>query len=125
MTTWTSNDLDRIAQADELRIQPLRADGTPRGPVPVWVVRDGADLYVRSYRGSEGAWFRAARRSHLGRIQAGTTAADVTFVEEGDPGVNDRVDQAYRAKYGRRGAGYVSAMLAPGARSTTLKLIPR
>jgi hypothetical protein len=125
MTTWTSDELDRIATADELRIAPLRGDGTPRSPVPIWVVRDGDDLYVRSYRGRGGSWFRAARANGEGHIRAAGVDKDVAFVEEADPGVNDRVDAAYRTKYGRYSATYVDPMVAPDARATTLRLVPR
>lgn len=123
MTTWTNDELTRIEHADELEVAPLRSDGTPRNPVPIWVVRDGDDLYVRSYRGSAGSWYRAARTSHEGRIRCVGVAKDVTFVEVADPDVNDRIDAAYRAKYGRHGAGYVNPMVA--SRDTTLKLVPR
>ncbi|MEU6373557.1 DUF2255 family protein [Streptomyces sp. NPDC046909] len=51
MTTWTSAELTRIEHAEELGMSPSRADGTSRAPVPIWVVRDGDDLYVRSFRG--------------------------------------------------------------------------
>jgi hypothetical protein len=51
VTTWTSDELDKIANADELRIATKRPDGTLRSPVPIWVVRHGDDLYIRSYRG--------------------------------------------------------------------------
>ncbi|NUO42662.1 MAG: DUF2255 family protein [Streptomyces sp.] len=50
-------------------------------------------------------------------------AEDVTFAEVFDSGVNDRVDAAYRTKYGRYGASYVTPMVA--SRDTTLKLVPR
>jgi hypothetical protein len=46
----------------------------------------------------------------------------VTFTEVADDGVNDRVDAAYRAKYGRYGAGYVNPIVA--SRDTTLRLVP-
>ncbi|MFI7501811.1 DUF2255 family protein [Streptomyces sp. NPDC049687] len=123
MTSWTNDELTRIEHAEELRMAPARSDGTPRTPVPIWVVRDGDDLYVRSFRGSAGAWYRAARASHEGRIRSGGVDKDVTLVEVTDPGVNDRIDTAYRTKYGRYGASYVDPMVA--SRDTTLKLVPR
>lgn len=123
MTTWTNDELTRIEHAEELRMAPSRSDGTPRTPVPIWVVRDGDDLYVRSFRGSAGAWYRAARASHEGRIRSGGVDKDVTLVEVTDPGVNDRIDTAYRTKYGRYGANYIDPMVA--SRDTTLKLVPR
>jgi hypothetical protein len=61
MTTWTSDDLDCTDRAGELEMAPRRGDGILRGPVPIWVVRDSEDLYVRSVRGTDGGWWRAAR----------------------------------------------------------------
>ncbi|MFJ4521843.1 DUF2255 family protein [Streptomyces sp. NPDC088810] len=123
MTTWTSDELDRIGSAEELEMAPLRRDGTPRGPVPIWVVRDGDELYVRSYRGTDGAWWRTARASRAGRIRSGGVDKDVTFTEVTDEDINDRIDAAYRTKYGRYGGTYVNPMVA--GRSTTLRLEPR
>lgn len=37
MTAWTAEELDRVGTAQELEIAPLRADGTPRRRVPIWV----------------------------------------------------------------------------------------
>jgi hypothetical protein len=48
MTAWTDEQLDRIGTAQELGVASLRADGTLRQPVTIWVVREGDDLYVRS-----------------------------------------------------------------------------
>jgi hypothetical protein len=124
MTTWTSDELTRIGAADELQIAPLRRDGTLRNPVTIWVVRHGDDLYVRSYRGPGGSWFRGAQMRHEGHIQAGGVDNDVTFAEETDPGVNDQIDAAYRAKYRRYSSSYVNPIVAPEARATTIRLVP-
>jgi hypothetical protein len=124
MTTWTSDELNKIGTAEELEIAPLRRDGTLRNPVTIWVVRVGDDLYVRSYRGYGGAWFRAAQVRHEGRIRAGGVDKDVTFVEETDPGINDQIDAAYHTKY-RRYPQYVAPLVTAEARSTTIKLVPR
>jgi hypothetical protein len=125
MTTWTSDELTAIGSADEVQIAPLRRDGTPRTPVPIWIVRDGGQLYIRSYRGAEGAWYRAARSNGAGHIRADGVAKNVTFEAETDPETNGRIDAAYRSKYARYGASYVTAMTSEEARATTLKLNPR
>ena len=124
MTTWTSDELSTIGGADELELAPLRGDGTLRNRVTIWVVRHGDDLYVRSWRGRSGAWFRAAQARHAGHIRAGGVEKDVAFVEETDPSINDQIDAAYRTKY-RRYASYVPPMISPEARATTIKLVPR
>ena len=124
MTTWTSDELDKIGRADELRIAPRRRDGTLRNPVTVWVVRHGDDLYIRSWRGRTAAWYRAAQVRTEGWIRAGGVEKDVTFVDA-DPDINDAIDAAYRTKYHRYSDSYVRPMISPEARATTLKLVPR
>jgi hypothetical protein len=125
MAAWTSDELVKIGAADELDIAPLRPDGTLRNPATIWVVRHGDDLYVRSYRGSGGAWFSGVQARHEGHIRSGGVDKDVTFVTETDSAVNDEIDAAYRAKYRQYSAAYVDPMVAPQARAATLKLIPR
>jgi len=124
MTTWTSDELNRIENAEELQIQSLRRDGTLRKPVIIWVVRLDDDLYVRCVNGRTGAWFHGTLMRHAGHIRAGGVDKDVTFVEESDPDVNDKIDAAYRAKY-RRYPQDVAPLLPPEARAATLKLVPR
>ena len=68
MTAWTNDELTKIGSAEELKIAPLQQDGTLRMPVIIRVVRVGDDLYVRSYRGRSGAWFRGAQVRNEGRI---------------------------------------------------------
>ena len=74
MTPWTSDELDRIGAAEELRIAALRRDGTLRKPVTIWVVRVGDDLYVRSAYERNAAWFRATEVRREGRVSAGGIA---------------------------------------------------
>lgn len=123
MHSWSSDQLSRIEDTDELQIQPQRTDGTLRKPTTIWVVREGDEVFVRSYRGPDGLWFRTARASHAGHIRCDGVDADVTSTEVHDPALNDRIDDAYRTKYARHSA-YVPPMIADPARSTTLKLTP-
>ena len=124
MTTWTNGELNKIGNAEELQIASLRADGTLRKPVIIWVVRVGDDLYVRSVNGRTSAWFRGVLVRHAGHIRAGGVDKDVTFVDETDAGINDKIDAAYRTKYSRY-PQYVAPMLTPEVRAATIKLVPR
>lgn len=125
MSTWSDNELSMIEAADELEIAPSRRDGSLREPVTIWVVREGADLFVRSYRGAQGRWYRGAQVRHEGHIRSGGIDKDVAFVAETDRGANARIDAAYQEKYGRYGPQYVEPMVAEPARATTLRLVPR
>jgi hypothetical protein len=124
MTTWTSDELTRIGNAEELHIAPLRREARARKPVTIWVVRLGDDLYVRSVNGRAGSWFRGTQQRNEGRVQADGVSKDVTFADP-DHVVDDQIDAAYRDKYSRYPANIVDAILTPKARAATLRLVPR
>ena len=117
MTTWTSDELNKIGNAEELQIASLRSDDTLRKPVTIWVVRVGDDLYVRSVNGRNSAWFRGTEVRQEGHIRAGGVDKDVTFVDETDPSVNEQIDAVYRTKYRRYAANIINSTLTPEARS--------
>jgi len=71
MTTWTSNELNRIGKAEELQIASLRRDGAVRKPVIIWVVRVGEELYACSVNGRTFAWFRGVSHAMRGRSGLG------------------------------------------------------
>src|SRR5947209_12526090 len=120
---WSKDELRRIAEADDLHISPFREDGTTYGtPTWIWsIVVDGA-LYVRAYNGRDSRWYQAAMRQKAGRITAAGQTREVMF-EPVDGPINDRIDNAYRAKY--RGNPYLSPMIGDRARSATVEVKPR
>jgi len=124
MAEWPTEELTRIGRAEEVRIASLRRDGTQRKPVTTWVVPSGDSLYIRSVKGSDGAWFRGVQETHQGHISAIGLDRDVTFVNA-DHKIDDEVDAAYRTKYRRYAGSILNSVLTPQARSATLKLVPR
>jgi hypothetical protein len=125
MTAWTSDELNKIGEAEELQIASLRSDGTLRKLVIIWVVRLGDELYVRSVNGRTSAWFRGVQTRHEGHIRAGGVEKDVTFVEEPNPEINEEIDAAYATKYRRYAASIISHINGSEARAATIKLLPR
>jgi hypothetical protein len=125
MATWTADELNKIADAEELQLVSLRRDGTLRKPVTIWVVRVGDDLYVRSVYGRGSGWFRGTQTRHQGRIRAGGVDKDVSFVEESNPSIQEQIDVAYRTKYRRYAGSIVNSTVTPAAQAATLKLVPR
>jgi hypothetical protein len=118
---WTKDELTRIAASDDLHISPFRDDGVTYGtPTWIWsVVVDGA-LFVRGYNGQASRWYHAALRQKAGRISAAGMMADVTFEPVGDAASNDRIDDAYRAKYA--GNRYLDPMIGARARAATIRV---
>jgi hypothetical protein len=123
MNTWPKDELRKIAEADDLHISPFREDGVTYGtPTWIWSVAVDDALYVRAYSGRNSRWYQAAVRQKAGRITAARMTKEVTF-EPVDGPINDRIDDAYRAKY--QGSPYLSPMIGARARSATLNVTPR
>ena len=123
-TAWTADELAVIDATHELVIAPRRRDGTERKAVPIWVVREGDDVYVRAAYGPATGWHRVARASGAARIRAGGVEKDVR-VEPAGGDVLGAVDAAYRSKYRRYAADIVDGITDERARASTLRLVPR
>jgi len=123
MTTWSNNELRRIAETDDLHISPFREDGKTYGtPTWIWSVVVDDALYVRAYNGQNSRWYKAAMRQKAGRVTAAGITREVSFEPVEGP-VNDRIDEAYRTKY--QGSPYLSPMIGAATRSATVKVTPR
>ena len=125
MTTWTPAQLDAFDDVAEIDVVTTRADGTTRPPVPIWVVRVGDDVYVRSWRGGAGTWYRHAARG--GQLQVRLCGQQLDVAVELVPtaaAAHGHIDRAYRTKYGQYGSRYVDPMVAPDAQAATLRLLP-
>ncbi len=122
-TAWPENELRKIAEADDLHIAPFREDGVTYGtPTWIWSVAVDGDLYVRAYNGRDSRWYRSALRMKAGRVVAAGFTTEVAF-EPVDGPINDRIDEAYRRKYGAN--EYLQSMIGERARSATVRVAPR
>jgi hypothetical protein len=125
MSAWTSDELRRIEQAEELEIAGRKPDNTLRKSTTIWVVRVGDELYVRSVYGRSSGWFKGVQAHHEGRIQAGGVEKDVRFVEiDVQDGVHERIDAAYRQKYRRYAQNIIDSTLSSRAHAATMRLVP-
>lgn len=121
--TWSRDELGRIVETDDLHIAPFREDGVTYGtPTWIWCVSVDGDLYVRAYNGVNSRWHQAAIREKAGRITAASMTREVSF-EPVEGSINDRIDDAYRAKYS--GSQYLQPMISERSRAATVRIIPR
>jgi hypothetical protein len=125
-TAWSPDQLRAIERAHELEISVPRRDGTLRRWVPIWVVRVGEDVYVRTWFRRTSGWFGHAVETGRARIRVPGLEADVDVEDAaaGDTALRSAVDDAYRAKYGTPDGGSVGRMIADEAAATTLRLFP-
>ena len=123
MNAWPKEELRKIAASDDLHIAPLREDRTTYGtPTWIWSVAVEDALYVRGYNGQKSRWYQAAVRQKTGRIVAAGMTKEVVF-ESVEGAINDRIDDAYRAKY--RGSPYLDPMIGKRARAATIRILPQ
>ena len=122
MSFWPKDELRKIADPDDLHISPFREEGMTYGtPTWIWSVVVDDSLYVRAYHGTASRWYKAAMQQKRGRITAAGITKDVTF-EAPDGTINDRIDNAYRAKY--KTSPYLQPMISTRSRSATVKIEP-
>ena len=119
--TFAESDLARLDQLEEIEVETRSADGVVHRTI-VWpVVRDGT-VYLRSYKGPSGRWYREALANpsvalHVEgrRLPASAEpAADAASVEACSVALRDKYATSYSLK----------AMLVPDVLPTTLKLVP-
>jgi hypothetical protein len=122
-TAWSPGQLERIGAAEELEIAPRRADGTQRRWVPIWVVRVGSQIYVRTWHRRDTGWFGQVLISGRARIRVPGLESDVIVEDVGDDGeITSGVGAAYRTKYARYGDETVDRMVTDDAAASTLRL---
>jgi hypothetical protein len=120
--SWSKEQLEKIVEADDLHISPLREDGTTYGtPTWIWCVSLDDSLYVRAYSGLNSRWYQASLKMKSGRITAAGKTKEVTFEAIAGP-INDQIDEAYRAKYSS--SHYLKPMISSQSRSATIRIIP-
>jgi hypothetical protein len=124
MTTWTRDELNKIAAAQELELAPIRRNGTARNPVVIWIVRLGDDLYVRCVTGAAPPGSAAPRCAT--KVECGPAAwRKTSFLWTPTPTSTTRLTPRTAPSIGRHGATYVNTMVSPEARSATIKPAPR
>ena len=119
--TFEESDLDLLGSTKEIRVETRSKTGEVHKTI-VWpLVRDGV-VYLRSYKGPEGRWYREAladpdiallfdRRRVAGRA---VPAADAASVAACSAALRDKYPRSYS----------LEAMLAPAVLPTTIRIEP-
>ena len=99
MSSWTPEQLERIAGGNDVHIAPYRDDGrTPGTSIWVWAASVDDVIYVRSANPSS-RWFAAATRQRAGHATLDGHTRPIAFEHVTDDILIDRIDAAFTAKY--------------------------
>ncbi|WP_297322230.1 DUF2255 family protein [uncultured Bartonella sp.] len=122
MTDWTINELEAIDKADDLKIAPFHDDLKTTGtPVWIWEVVVDNQLYVRAYGGTASRWYQSAIKQQRGKIIAAGKTQTVGFEAVKDTAILDKIDNAYRRKYGT--SPFMAPMISARARAATVRIV--
>jgi hypothetical protein len=124
MPAFSTEDLATLAKTDEVRIQPVRRSGEPARRKIIWIVVDGDQAYVRSVRGTAGAWYKAVRATGSATLHADSTSWPIQLTLVTDPAEIKRVSDALRTKYESRWQAPTASMLRDEVLSATLRVSP-
>jgi hypothetical protein len=122
MPDFSPEDLQTLATTHEVDIQPRRKNGELARRKIIWIVVDNGQPYVRSVRGTSGAWYKAALATSSALIHAGSTTWPVNLTLVTDAAEISRVSDALSQKYAKRWQSSTAAMLRDEVLSATLRV---
>lgn len=111
-----------LAATREVRIETQRPGGAVHSTI-IWVVVDGDDVFVRSWKGAGARWFRETRANPEVALIAGDQRILATAVAATDADSIRRCSDEFLAKY--RNSSSALSMVADEILDTTLRLDPR
>jgi hypothetical protein len=120
---FSRDDLDAIDRAKEVRIETSAGPDKPVHRTIIWIVVDGEDVFVRSWRGVTARWYREALANPNIAIHVGKQRLPAKAVSAHDEDAVTRTSAALERKYA--GDPATRSMLRDEILITTLRLDPR
>ena len=123
MDRWSPELLALLDDLKEVDIETTAADGTTHRAT-IWVVVDAGEVFIRSWKGERGRWYREIRERPEAVLHVAGRAVSVRAEPATDPDSVQRVSDGLTAKYGRSSPASTAGMLLPATLPTTLRLVP-
>lgn len=120
---FSRDDLDALDRAKEVRIETSAGPDQPIHKTIIWIVVDGDDVFVRSWRGVTARWYREALANPQIALHVGKHRLAATAVPAHDEGTVTRTSAALERKYA--GDPATRSMVRDEILITTLRLDPR
>lgn len=120
---FSRDDLDALDRAKEVRIETSAGPDQPIHKTIIWIVVDGDDVFVRSWRGVTARWYREALANPEIALHIGKQRLAATAVPAHDEDAVTRTSAALERKY--EGDPSTRSMVRDEILSTTLRLDPR
>jgi hypothetical protein len=119
--SFPKNTIALLDRTPEVDIETRSPKGTVHA-VRIWIVVDGDDVFIRTYRGPTSRWYRELVAAQGGALVVNGKRIPVRAVNAADSASVKRTSDGYRKKY-RKGSS-LDSMLVPSVLPTTLRLEP-
>jgi len=116
-------DAETLRQLRAAREVSIRTEKHPDSAVVIWVVVAGDDLFVRSWRGTRGRWYRDLAAGGPASLELGGRRLSVQAIPANDAAAIARVSEEFLRKY--QGSSHAQEMVRTEILPTTLRLEPR
>jgi hypothetical protein len=107
----------------DLQEVTIRTDKRPRTPVVICVVVADDEVFVRSWRGAKGHWYRDLAAGGPATLKFATRRLAVQALPASDPDAVARASREFLRKYQR--SAHAQEMVRSEILPTTLRLEPR
>jgi hypothetical protein len=119
----TKFDADTLHALHDVREIAIRTEKHPRTPVTIWVTVADDEVFVRSWRGAKGRWYRDLATGGPATLEFGGRRLAVQAIPAREPTAVERASREYLRKY--QPSSHAQEMVRSEVLPTTLRLEPR
>jgi hypothetical protein len=119
----TNFDPETMRELRDVREVAIRTEKHPKSAVTIWVVVADGEVFVRSWRGAEGRWYRDLAGGGPAALEYAGRRLPVQASPAGDQAAVARASREFLRKYQRN--NHAQEMVCPETLPTTLRLEPR
>jgi hypothetical protein len=116
-------DADTLRELRDVQEIAIRTEKHPKSVVVIWVVVADDEVFVRSWRGADGRWYRDLAAGGLATLEFADRRLAVRALPASDPDAIARTSREFLGKYRR--SSHAQEMVRSEALPTTLRLEPR
>jgi hypothetical protein len=116
-------DADILGELRDVQELTIRTEKHPKSAVVIWAVVADEEVFVRSWLGARGRWYRDLAAGGTATLEFVGRRLAVQAIPASDPETVARVSREFLRKYQR--STHAQEMVRPGTLPTTLQLEPR
>ena len=117
-----SFDADTLRELHDAQEVAIRTERHPNAAVVIWIVVADDDVFVRSWLGAKGRWYRDLAAGGRAALEFAGRRIEVQAIPASDPTAVARASHEFLRKY--QPSSHAQEMVRPETLSTSLRLEP-